>query len=399
MLIMSKNSKSLYDILGVSKSDSCTAIKKAYLRLARIHHPDKGGDPEVFKEITNASDILTDEKRRKMYDDFGVTDEQGMQGHGMPGMPGMPGMHGMPPGFSFPFEFNMNDLFGNMFGNPPVGQRGQVRKGRKPAPTVQTINITLEQFYIGHNFDININRQAFCSVCDHTGAKSKETCRKCNGQGAITQVVQMGPMAMHTTGPCLDCQGKGERVLEVCTKCTGGFTSQQQILPVRISPGTKSNETYIFPEVCSDHIAFERPGDAHIIISEDPNDNAFKIFKRTGENMQDLETRVVLSLAESLIGCTIRIDGHPGYDDGLFIKLPACSVQNDKYCLIGYGMPLSTSIGKYGDLYVYIDVKVSEEERVLFISKAKDDIFPLFEDKVRKTVCSEDAVQTDVRLQ
>ena len=387
---MSKNGKSLYDVLGVSKSDSCTAIKKSYLRLARIHHPDKGGDPEAFKEITHASDVLSDEKRRKMYDDFGVTDEQGVQGQGMPGMPGMP------PGFPFPFEFNMNDLFGNMFGNPPVG-RGQVRKGRKPAPTVQTINITLEKFYIGHNFDININRQAFCNVCDHSGAKSKEICRKCNGQGAVTQIVQMGPMAMHTTGPCLDCQGRGERVLEVCTKCTGGFTSQQQILPVRILPGTKSNETYIFPEVCSDHPSFERPGDAHIIISEDPNDQAFKIFKRIGATMQNLETRVTLSLAESLIGCTIRIDNHPGYDDGLFITIPACSVQNDKYCLSGFGMPISTNIGKYGDLFINIDVVVSEEERVMFLSKAHADIAPLFQDRVRKTVCS-DSVQTDVRL-
>jgi DnaJ family protein A protein 2 len=387
----SGSNKSLYDVLGVTKSDSCTAIKKAYLRLARVHHPDKGGDPEKFKEITHASDVLTDEKRRKMYDEFGVTDEQQMQG--------MPqGMPGMPPGFSFPFEFNMNDLFGNMFGNPPVGQRGQVRKGRKPAPTVQTIGITLEQFYIGHNFDINSNRQAFCTTCDHTGAKNKETCKKCNGQGAVTQVVQMGPMAMHTTGPCLDCQGKGERILEVCKKCTNGFTSQQQMLPVRIAPGTKTNEVYIFPEVCSDHPAFERPGDAHIIIGEDPNDPAFKAFKRVGDQMQDLETHVTLSLGESLIGCTIRIDLHPGYDEGLFIKIPACALQNDKYCLTGFGMPLSGNIGKYGDLFIYIDVNVSEEERVLFVSKTRDDIAPLFEDRVRKTVCPEDAVQTDVRL-
>jgi DnaJ-class molecular chaperone len=71
------------------------------------------------------------------------------------GVGGMPGMHpmggfGMPgmPGGGIPFEFNMNDLFGNMFGNPPVGRGGPVRKGRKPAPVIQNINITLEQFYI-----------------------------------------------------------------------------------------------------------------------------------------------------------------------------------------------------------------------------------------------------------
>jgi len=211
------SSKSLYETLGVSKSDTCTVIKKAYLKLARVHHPDKGGDPEKFKEITKASDILTDEKKRRIYDETGMTDEQMMErGGGMPGGFPFPGFPGMPPG-GFPFEFNMNDLFGNMFGNPPVGpQRGQVRKQKKPNPTVQTIPITLEQFYLGHRFDININRQSFCTGCEHSGAKSKEICRKCNGQGQLTQVIQMGPMAMHTTGPCIDCQGKGERVIEVC---------------------------------------------------------------------------------------------------------------------------------------------------------------------------------------
>ena len=137
------SAKSLYDILGVSKSDTCTAIKKAYLKLARIHHPDKGGDAEKFKEITKASDILTDEKKRRIYDETGMTDEHMMEQGQMPGgfpfpggMPGMPG--------TFPFEFNMNDLFGNMFGNPPVGpQRGPIRKQKKPNPTIQTIPITL----------------------------------------------------------------------------------------------------------------------------------------------------------------------------------------------------------------------------------------------------------------
>jgi DnaJ-class molecular chaperone len=283
------SAKSLYDTLGVSKSDTCTAIKKAYLKLARIHHPDKGGDAEKFKEITKASDILTDEKKRRIYDETGMTDEQMMersQGGPAGGFPfpgGMPGMHGMPPG-GFPFEFNMNDLFGNMFGNPPVGQRGPIRKQKKPNPTVQTIPITLEQFYLGHRFDIHINRQSFCTGCDHSGAKTKEICRKCNGQGAVTQIVQMGPMAMHTTGPCHDCQAKGERVIEVCVPCSGtGFINDSRKLSVNILPGTRAEETFQFSEVCSDHHAFERPGDAHIMLQEDPNDPAFKSFKRIGD--------------------------------------------------------------------------------------------------------------------
>ena len=389
---MSQDNKSLYDILGVSKTDSCTDIKKAYLKLARTTHPDKGGDPEQFKQILRASEVLTDEKKRRMYDELGVID--GENG----GMPEGGGV--FPGGFPFPFEVNLNNLFGGMFGNPPVGpNRGPIRKGRKPPPAVQTIPLRLEQFYLGHNFDININRQCFCSACEHSGAKSKETCKNCNGRGAVTQVVQMGPMAMHTTGPCLECQGKGERVLQSCDNCAGsGFTNEKRVLSVKIIPGTRSGEVYIFPEVCSDHPGFEKPGDAHIVISEDPNDIAFTYFKRCGDRLENLETKVSLSLSESLLGCTIKIDGHPGYDEGLFIKIPAGSFQSDKYCLTGFGMPIPGNIGKYGDLFIVIDVTIKPSERNLLSTKAHELLLPIFDNNVRKYECSEDIIQKDLYL-
>lgn len=381
-------SKSLYEVLGVNKSDSTTDIKKAYLKLARLHHPDKGGDPEKFKEIQRASEILTDDNKRRMYDEFGVTGDE--PGGGMP-----QGTGGMPGGFPFPFEVNLNDLFGGMFGNPPVGvQRGPIRKGKKPAPAFQTINATLEQFYLGNTFNIGVNRNIFCKECEHSGAKSKELCKKCGGKGAISQVVQMGPMAMHTTGPCVDCQGRGERVLEQCGLCTGsGFTTEKRNLTVHLTPGTRPGETFIFPEVCSDHIAFERPGDAHIIVAEDQNDPAFKYFRRTGDKLENLETKVSLSLSESLIGCVIRIDGHPGYDDGLFVKIPAGSFQGDRYCLTGFGMPIMCDIGRYGDLFIVIDVSITPNERKLFTTKGREVLAPLFEDKIRTCEAPEGAIQ------
>lgn len=393
--------KSLYDVLGVNKGDTCNEIKKTYFKLARTHHPDKGGDPEHFKEIVRASEILTDEKKRRMYDEMGIIEgENGGAPEGFNGNPfqGMAGGQGG--GFPFPFEINLNDLFGGMFGNPPVGpNKGPIRKGKKPAPASQTINITLEHFYLGHNFDININRQSFCPNCDHSGAKSKETCKPCNGRGAVSQVVQMGPMAMHTTGPCIDCQGKGERIFEKCDKCSGsGYLQEKRALSVKIIPGTRAGETYIFPEVCSDHPGFERPGDAHIIIAEDHNDPAFKVFKRCGDRLQHLETKVSLSLSESLIGCTIQIDGHPGYDEGLFIKIPAGSFQGDKYCLSGFGMPIPGDIGKYGDLYVIIEVLIKPMERRLFSTKGLELLTPLFEDKIRTVECDKDSIQTDLFL-
>ena len=380
---------SLYDILGVNKTQSCTDIKKAYHKLAFTHHPDKGGDPEKFKEILRASEILTNDTKRRAYDEFGI-----IEGENPPGFPTQGFSQGFSQGFQFPFEININDLFGGMFHGqkgPQVGPQVGQRKVRKPAPTIQNINITLEQFYLGHNFDININRQHFCANCER-GAKSKEICKMCNGRAIISKIVQLGPMSMHTTGPCLDCQGIGEKILEKCDKCSGtGFLQEKRALSVTIVPGTRPQETYTFFEVCSDHPNFERPGDAHIIVGEDTNDPAFKSFKRSGDKLQNLEMIVSISLSESLIGCVVKIDGHPGYDEGLFIQIPSGSFHTDKYCLSGFGMPSIGNIGKYGDLFIIINVNITPMERNIFSTKGSELLAPLFEDKIRK--CSSESIQ------
>lgn len=378
-------SNSLYDILGVSKSDSCTSIKKVYFKLARTHHPDKGGDPEKFKEILRASEVLTDEKKRRMYDECGIIDGE-MESTNRPFHPFQNG---------FPFEINMNDLFGNMF---QQNMFNQVKKNKKPAPTVQSIHITLEQFYLGHSFDIHINRQNFCKNCDN-GAKIKESCKPCNGRGVISKLVHLGPMSMHTSGPCTDCQGKGDIIIEKCEKCTGtGYFQEKRALSVKIAPGTRPQETYIFSEVCSDHPSFERPGDAHIIVTEDPNDVSLKHFKRVGDKLENLETTVSISLSESLIGCIVQMDGHPGYDEGLFINIPAGSFHSDKYCLSGFGMPIPGNIGKYGDLIIIIHTNITPNERSLFTTKGRELLLPHFGDKIRIRECTEDSIQKDLYL-
>lgn len=384
-------SKSLYDILGVSKTASSSEIKKAYLKLARTHHPDKGGDSERFKEIAHANEILSDDNRRRRYDEFGITDEQSTPNPGPMG------------GFPFPFEMNVNiqDLFGNMFGGMG-GQNGQhgngsQRKGKKPSPSIQTVPIRLEQYYLGHQFEINIRRQAFCSMCDHTGAKSREMCRRCHGSGQLSQVVQMGPMAMHTSGPCHDCQGKGHKLVEICGVCGGsGFTNETRKLTVHIPPGTRPQETFIFPEVCSDHPQFEKPADAHIILQEDQTDLSFKTFKRTGDQFQHLETTVILSLSESLLGTVISLEGHPGYDDGLFISIPPATFIKDVYVLDGLGMPFIKEKGKYGELRIYIEVYVSEEERRQMSEIGSSVLQPVLGQFIKPISFPSDAVQKGI---
>jgi DnaJ-class molecular chaperone len=106
---------------------------------------------------------------------------------------------------------------------------------------------------------------------------------------------------------------------------------------------------------------------------------------------------VLLSLSEALIGCVVKINKHPGYDEGLFVKIPPC-FQGDKYCLSGFGMPIPGNIGKYGDLYININVTISPEDRELFTTKGYNALKSLFEDKIRACDCPKESIQMDLVL-
>ena len=359
-------SVSLYDILGVNKSNSCNDIKKAYLKLARTHHPDKGGDAEKFKDILRASEILTDENKRRMYDQYGITEGNNSCQQGFP--------QGFPHGFPQGFQFDINNVFANMFQG--------VKKNNKPQAIVQIMNVTLKQFYSGEYVNIDINRQKFCKDCDQ-GVKSNEICKLCNGSGNICKIVHLGQMMMQTSVNCNECQGKGKKIIEKCGVCFGIGTLQEKYdINFKIVPGTSPNKIYQFLEAGSDDIMYEKRADIHVKIIEDTNDESFKIFKRFGDKLQHLESNIVISLAESLIGCVVQLSCHPGYEEGIFIKIPAGSFHNNKYCLSNFGMPIPDS-EKYGDLFVVINVTISPTEYTIFTTKCLELLKPIFEDKIR----------------
>jgi len=99
-----------------------------------------------------------------------------------------------------------------------------------------------------------------------------------------------------------------------------------------------------------------------------------------------------------LIGCVIQIDGHPGYDDGLFVRLPAGSFHHEKYRLVAHGMPLPEAVGCYGDLIILIHVSISPEERLLYGTAGYQLLQPLFQEKIRITDSKDETIQTDVHL-
>jgi DnaJ-class molecular chaperone len=348
-------SDDLYGVLGVTKGTDAGDIRKAFLKLAKTHHPDKGGDEAEFKKIQRAFEVLSDDSKRQMYDMTGQ----------VPGEGGNGGGGGGPPGFAFDIG-SLFGMFGPHMGGPQMGGQPRKRPG-KPPSKVERIAITLAQFYSGHSFHICLDRTRFCGSCNGDGSKKKEPCGACHGSGIHSQVINMNGMTMHSRGPCGNCGGKGSRTVEPCGTCSGsGRLSEKKTLDAKVAPGTQAGEVLIFPEACSEVPEFEKAGDLHIIVDQ----MSTSAWQRAGPKGQHLEVGVTLTLAESLVGCIMRLEGHPAYDEGLFVQIPPASFAGDTYCISGIGMPIRGEAGMYGDLYVKIQVSVKLTERRILASEA-----------------------------
>lgn len=159
-------------------------------------HPDKGGDPEKFKELTAAYEVLCDKDKRDVYDKYG---EDGIK----------EGRGGMQPG---------GDIFSQMFGG---GMGGRERGPQKGKSVQHAIKVTLEDIFKGKTSKIAVNRDRICKKCDGKGGidGANSTCPGCRGRGMKTRMTMLGPgMYTQSTGPCEDCNGTGEQIDEA-NKC------------------------------------------------------------------------------------------------------------------------------------------------------------------------------------
>ena len=340
--VLNKMSKNLYSVLGVNRGADTEEIRKAYKALAREHHPDKGGDPEKFKELSQAHEILSDDGKRRHYDMTGSVSDQPQQQNPF----------GMPEAFS--------QMFGGMFpGGGMNANAPRKREGKSPGKT-QDIPLRLDDFYKGRNLNIKLGRQCTCKGCKGLGGSSTETCRQCNGRGQLNQMINMGPIQMMAQTPCPPCSGRGQQSIGKCATCGGrGMTHEEKTMEVKVEPGMMPGNTIVFSGMCSDHPQFTEAGDVTVILREAEEENAnTALWAREGSR---LKISVHINLAEAMLGITRVLKGHPGYPQGLPIEIPAGTQNMWLGTFSGLGMPIRGT-PRYGDAMITVIVSPTDNE-------------------------------------
>jgi molecular chaperone DnaJ len=351
-----------YELLGVARKATAKDIRAAYRKLARKYHPDLNpGDKsaeEKFKQIQEAYEVLSDAKKRQMYDQFGFN---------TPGPGGMPppgaGYGASPEDIHFDFggfDFgggasggaSFRDLFSQFFRG---ANAAQTRPERERGDDLEyQIDITFSEAMRGTVKKLSFTRLDVCQVCHGTGATpgDAKTCPTCGGSGQVTQV--SGKMRFQIT--CSRCGGSG-KLHSVCRNCGGeGRVPRMDTLDVRIPPGAQTGSRVRVAGRGNAGMHGGPPGDLYIITNVQPH----PFFERRGD---DLYTTVPITVTEASLGAKVEV---PTIDGRAQVRIPPGTNSGKRLRLREKGAPSARHSGKRGDQIIEVQVVVPkpEDERV-----------------------------------
>ncbi len=343
--------KDFYELLGVQKNADAAEIKKAYRKLAMKYHPDQNpDDPDAemrLKEINEAYDVLKDPQKRAAYDRFGAAAFDGSMGGGPGGPGGMGGMGGM--GGASAFSDIFEDMFGEFMGG--MGGGGARRRSSGPvrgADMQYTMDISLEDAYIGKETTIKIPTMETCSACNGSGAEpgtSAETCPTCHGTGRMR--MQQGFFTIERT--CSTCNGEGRIMRDPCKKCGGaGRIRKEKTLKVRIPAGVESGRRIRLAGEGEAGLRGGSHGDLYVLLNIRPH----KLFRRDGA---DLHCRVPIPMTRAALGGKIDVPTIDGKK--IQLTIPEGTQNGQKFRIKDKGMPILRSDAR-GNLYIEAAIEI-----------------------------------------
>ncbi|SPO27160.1 related to MDJ1 - heat shock protein [Ustilago trichophora] len=381
------STKDPYSVLGVKKDADPKDIKRAYYGLAKKYHPDTNkekGSKERFVEIQNAYDLLSDEKKRAAYDQYGTTDGQpGFDPFGGGGSSpfGAGGFGGFQDFGGFSNAGNAGSIFESLFGafggGGRPGQRGPGFGGAGFAGEARgedletTINLSFEEACKGTKRKVVINPIERCGTCTGSGLKpgaKKSTCGTCNGTGTRTFVIQSG-FQMATT--CPSCGGAGSTVApgDNCNTCDGigrvrGRKEVEIDLPAGVDDGFRIRKDGFGDVPLS---GAGTPGSLYVRINVAPS----RIWRRQGSTLFYPAT---IPFHTAVLGGKVRV---PTLDGPVEVRVPAGTQVGEEMILPGRGVPSPTRRGQKGDLMVQFEVSMPRS-----LTKRQREILQQYADEV-----------------
>jgi molecular chaperone DnaJ len=341
-----------YQVLGLSRNASADDIKKAYRRLARRHHPDVNpGDKESeerFKQISEAFDILSDPKKREVYDRFGYYSDQ---------------VAGAQAGSGFDFSRfgagNFRDIFTEIFSNIRATATTPRRQAERGSDIEYPLAISFEDAMLGAAKGIEVERSESCSSCKGMGEAvgGKVTCPACRGSGQ--PIGRQGAR-------CQQCGGTG-KVINACQSCSGrGIVGLRETITVKIPAGVDTGSRISVPNK-GQAGAFGGPaGDLYIIT----NVASHPYFKRQGDNIY---CTVPITVPEAALGAKIEV---PTVDGKARLKIPPGTQSGQRFRLRERGAPSLRAGGIRGDQFVEVKITlprvISEETKDLLQRYARN---------------------------
>ncbi len=345
-----------YEVLGVAKDASVADIKKAYRKLAQKYHPDHNTEPnaeEKFREVRDAYEVLSNEEKRRAYDQYGHAATEGFGAGNANGYSGFGG--GMP--------FDMGDLGdilnsffgGGMGGFGFSGQQSTRSRKVRGSDIKKDINLAFEDAIWGSNVKVDVERYVACEACKGTGAKDAKLkkCPTCDGSGRVRRVQNsiFGGISMITE--CPKCQGRGEIPESTCKKCGGsGIISESKKVTIKVPQGSYDGMILRFRHGGN---ASENGGEAGDMYVELHVEN-HETFERRGD---DIYIEISIPVISAVLGEIYEV---PTIHGDVKLKIPAGTQPNTIFKLDKKGAPKLERKG-FGDQYVKVKIEIPKRVR------------------------------------